>query len=36
MLDSPPTCHKHDCLMGYQHAGNTGDPGYSEVLFSYL
>ena len=40
MLDSPPTCHKHNCLMGYKHVVcNTGGPGFDSTLqhfFSYM
>ena len=37
MLDSPPTCHNHIWLKGYEHACNTGGPEFdyhTEVHFS--
>ena len=40
MLDSPPTWHKHDFLMGYKHlVCNTGGPRFDSALqhfFSYI
>ena len=33
MLDSPPTWHKLDFLMGYKHVVcNTGGPGFDSTL----
>ena len=32
MLDSPPTYHKHNCLMGYKHVCNTGGPRFDSTL----
>ena len=36
MLDSPPTCHKHNCLMGYQYNCNTGGPGFDSTLKNFF
>ena len=37
MLDSLPTCHKQDFLMGYKHVVcNTGGPGLYIGNFSIL
>ena len=32
MLDSAPTYHKHNFLMGYHHVCNTGGSGFDSIL----
>ena len=36
MLDSPATCHKHNCLMGYKHVCIMGDLGFNSTLKDFF